>query len=63
MEKGSGSKNLLKAKASFKWVFMDIIPGVAPKVLTSETKFSNCLLIVDEYSKNPKLYGLEIITK
>ena len=33
-----------------------------PKMLTSETTFSNYLLIVDAYSKIPKLYGMEIIT-
>ena len=32
------------------------------KRLTSETTFSNFLLIVDTYSKIPKLYGMEKIT-
>ena len=41
---------------------MDIIPKTSPKSLTSETNFSNDLLIVDAYSKIPKLYGMEIIT-
>ena len=41
---------------------MDIIPSTAPKSLTSDTTFSNCLLIVDAYSKIPKLYGMEKIT-
>ena len=40
---------------------MDIIPATPPKCLTSETTFSNYLLIVDAYSKLPKLYGMEII--
>ena len=31
------------------------------KKITSETTFSNYLLIVDAYSKIPKLYGMEII--
>ena len=44
-------------------VFMDIITSTAPKSLTSETHFSNYLLIVDAYSKNPKLYGMERMTK
>ena len=52
----------LKPKAPFKWVFMDIIPSTSPKSLTSDTTFSNCLLIVDAYSKIPKLYGMEKIT-
>ena len=42
-------------------IFMDIIPKTSPKSLTSETNFSNDLLIVDAYSKIPKLYGMEII--
>ena len=46
----------------FKWVFMDIIPSRAPKSLTNDTTFSNYLLIVDAYSKTPKLYGIENIT-
>ena len=41
---------------------MGIIPATFPKRLTSETTFSNCLLIVDVYSKIPKLYVLVIIT-
>ena len=38
---------------------MDIIPGTAPKRLTSETNFSNYLFIVDSYSKTPKLYDMD----
>ena len=49
MNKNSRSKNPLKPKAPFKWVFMDIIPETPPKNLTSETTFSNYLLIVDAY--------------
>ena len=45
-----------------KWVFMDIIPPIFFKNLTKETHFANHLLIVDAYSKIPKLYGLENIT-
>ena len=41
---------------------MGIILGTAPKCLTSETNFSNYLLIVDAYSNIPKLCGIEIIT-
>ena len=41
---------------------MDIIPETPPKILTSETTFSNYLSIVDAYSKIPKLYGMERIT-
>ena len=40
---------------------MDIIPSTAPKSLTSDTTFSNYLLIVDAYSKIPKLYVMENI--
>ena len=62
MNKKAGSKIPLNPKAPFKWVFMDIIPSTAPKSLTSDTTFSNYILIVDAYSKIPKLYGMEKIT-
>ena len=62
MNKKARSKIPLKPKAPFKWVFMDIIPSTAPKSLTNDTTFSNYLLIVDAYSKIPKLYGMENIT-
>ena len=39
MNKNARSKNLLKPKSHFKWVFMDIIPSTPPKRLTSETTF------------------------
>ena len=38
---------------------MDIIPPTAPNVLTSKNNFSYYLLIVDAYSKIPKLYVME----
>ena len=41
---------------------MDIIPSTAPKRFTSDTNFSNYLLIVDAYSKTLKLCGMEKIT-
>ena len=41
---------------------MDIIPSTAPKRLISDTTFSNNLLIVDAYSKIPKIYGMERIS-
>ena len=41
---------------------MDIIPPTAPKILSNDTPFSNYLLIVDAYSKIPKLFGMENIT-
>ena len=41
---------------------MDIIPLTAPSFLTSDTTFSNYLLIVDAYSKIPKLYSTEKTT-
>ena len=41
---------------------MDIIPSTAPKSLTNDTNLKNYLLIVDAYSKIPKLYGMENIT-
>ena len=62
MKKKARSNIPLKPKAPFKWVFMDIIPSTSPKILTSDTTFSNYLLIVNAYSKIPKLYGMEKIT-
>ena len=41
---------------------MDIIPSTALKSLTNDTTFQKYLLIVDAYSKIPKLYGMENIT-
>ena len=60
-KKNARSKNPLKPKAPFKWVFMEIIASTAPKILTSDTTFYNYLLIFDAYSKIPKLYGMEKI--
>ena len=62
MNKKAKYKVPLKPKAPFKWVFMGIIPSTAPKSLKSDTNFSNYLLIVDAFSKIPKLYGMEKIT-
>ena len=41
---------------------MDIVPATVPKLLTSETTFSTYILIVDVYSKIPKLHGMDRIT-
>ena len=62
MNKKARSKLPLNPKEPFKWVFMDIIPSTAPKSLTNDTNFKNYLLIVDAYSKIPKLYAMENIT-
>ena len=62
MNKKARSKISLKPKAPFKWILMDIVPSTAPKLLTSDTIFSNYLLIVDAYSKIPQLYGMGKIT-
>ena len=62
MNKKARSKIPMKPKEPFKWVFMDIIPLTAPKSLTRDKTFSNYILIVDAYSKIPKLYGMEKIT-
>ena len=62
MNRNARSKNPLNPKTPFKWLFMDIIPATAPKHLTSETIFSNYLLIVDAYANIPKLYGMDKIS-
>ena len=56
------ARSNINPKAPFKWVFMDLIPSTAPTRLTSDTTFTNFLLIVDVYFKIPKLYGMEKIT-
>ena len=53
MNKKPRSKNSLKPKVPFKWVFMDIISSTSSKFLTSETTFYNYILTVDAYSKPP----------
>ena len=64
INKKAGSKIPLKPKAPFRWIFMDMISSRLSKVLTSDTTFSNYILIVDAYSKIPKCYGMEkIITE
>ena len=62
MNKKAGSKIPLNPKAPFKWVLMNIIPSTAPESLTSDTTFSNYILIVDMYYNIQKHYGMEKIT-
>ena len=52
----------MNPKTPFKLVFMDTIPAISYKSLTKDTNFTHCLLIVDAYSKIPKLYGMDNIT-
>ena len=58
IKKNSRSKTPLNPKTPFKWVFMDIVPDISSKRLAQDTNFSNCLLIVDAYSKLPRLHGM-----
>ena len=51
INKKSSPKTPLKPKAPLKWFLMEIIPETSPKSLTSETTFSDYILIVDAYSK------------
>ena len=62
INKKARSKVPLKPKSPFTWVFMDVIPATSPKSLTNDTNFKNYLLLVDAYSKLPKLYGMKNIT-
>ena len=62
MNKKARSKISLNSKAPFKWFLRDIVPSTSPKSLNSDTTCSNYILIVDAYSKIPKLYGMEKIT-
>ena len=43
-------------------VFYGYYSSNRTKTLTSETTFSNFILIVDSYSTFPKLYGMDKIT-
>ena len=64
MSKKDRYTNPLNPKAPFKWVFMVIINLAAPKNLTVDTTFSHDILIIDAYSKTPKLYVMDkIITE
>ena len=62
MNKKARSKIPIEPKSPFKWVFMDIIPSKSSKSLRSDTTFSNYILILDAYSKIPKLHGMEKFT-
>ena len=62
MNKKARSKNQLKQIGTLQVFFIYILPSTAPKHLKSDTTLSNYLLIVDSYSKIPKLYGIEKIT-
>ena len=62
MNEKARSKNPLKPKSPFKLVFMDVITSTALKSFTSDTTFSNYILIFYGYSKIPKLYGIDKIT-
>ena len=53
---------MIKSKVSFQVGFMGIISATAPKISTSETNISNYILIVDVYSKIPKVNGVDKIT-
>ena len=57
MNKKARSKIPLKPKAPIKWDFMDIIPSTAPKILTSDTTFSNYLLIVRKSYVTGQAFG------
>ena len=61
-KKKARSKNPLNPKAPFKWVLMDRIASTAPKSLTSDTKYSNYLLIFHSYYKMKKCDGMEKIS-
>ena len=41
---------------------MDIVPSTSPKKFTNNITFSKYILVVDAYSKTPKLYVIEKIT-
>ena len=60
--KKSRSKQPLDPVGPLKWVFMDIIPSPHSKSIDKEACFANYLLVVDAYSRVPRLFGLEEMT-
>ena len=50
-----------QAKGTLQVGLYGIVPSTAPQGLTRDTTLSNYFLIVDEYYKIPKLYGMEKI--
>ena len=55
-------KTHLKGNFGFKGGFYGCYTCTSPKSLTNDTNFKKYLLIVDAYSKPPKIYGMENIT-
>ena len=58
----SRSKSSLNPNTPFKWVLMETKPAISHKILAKETNLDIYLLIVDDYSKIPIIYGMENIT-
>ena len=61
MNKKARSKIPLNPKATFKWVFMDIILSTSPKSLTNDTTFSNYFLIVDATLRSQNFIAWKIL--
>ena len=59
INKNLGSKTPLNPKTPFKWVSMYIITYLFSDSLIKYTAFYNYLLVVDAYSKLPRLYEME----
>ena len=62
IDKNPRSKIPLQPKTPFKRIFVDTISSIASTSLTKDTTFDNYILIVDAYSKLPRLYGIKSIT-
>ena len=62
MNKNYRSKTPMKPKTPFKWVFMETIPSIFSKSFTKYNTSGNYLLVMDAYSKIPKLYVMVNIT-
>ena len=56
------SKTSLRTKTPFRWVCMSIIPAIYSKSSINDTNFDDDLLILDDYSKMPRLCGMVNIT-
>ena len=62
ISKTARSKKPVDPSKPLEIVFMDIIPSPCKKGLTAASTFQNYLLVVDAYSRMPRLYGLEELT-
>ena len=62
MDKKAGSKKSTEAKITLQVGFYGYNTTSSTQIFDKWHTFSNDILIIDDYSKNPKLYGMEKTT-